>query len=315
MRCDVCGGETEQFLPFRGVLADNALEVEGFAGKWIWKCQDCGHSCCQPKPAPELLERYYRVDFWRPPSLKARIRRKIRSLISWTLRLEPRASSQLQCLRPFLTPCGDLRVLEIGAGPASFTRLIKRDIRSSHVDVVEPGEDWSDIYRAARINRIARRFEDLPELIETYDVVHASQWLEHMADPRAVFQKIRALLKPGGILFIEVPNCQDPYFEYRFFPDPPHLQFFTPGSLSRLADECRLEVKYLGTGGRPMEMERTVGYLAADTAETISSAERCRLDEGRRERARQVQDSDSNQNAGMDAGLEAIRLVAGKPVH
>ena len=42
---------------------------------------------------------------------------------------------------------------------------------------------------------------------EPYDLVMSSHSTEHFREPRAVFEKIRPLLKPGGYLFIEVCMC------------------------------------------------------------------------------------------------------------
>jgi 2-polyprenyl-3-methyl-5-hydroxy-6-metoxy-1,4-benzoquinol methylase len=54
------------------------------------------------------------------------------------------------------------------------------------------------------------------------DLVILSHVLEHVTDPRGLLEKIRASLKPFGLVFIEVP-CQD--FTHKRV-DEPHLLFF-----------------------------------------------------------------------------------------
>lgn len=41
---------------------------------------------------------------------------------------------------------------------------------------------------------------------EPFDAIHCAQVLEHVLDPEACVARIAALLRPGGVVFIEVPN-------------------------------------------------------------------------------------------------------------
>ena len=46
---------------------------------------------------------------------------------------------------------------------------------------------------------------DLPT--DTYDVVLLNQVLEHLADPMGVCAEVFRILRPGGIFYIDIPNC------------------------------------------------------------------------------------------------------------
>lgn len=280
--CDICNGPTIKHLPFRGIAKEDPLEVEAFSGKWIWRCEKCDHASCHPKPDAAILDRYYEESFWAPTNrtLLTRIKWMIRNnLPVWNFsKREPRATFQFECFRPFIDQRGkdwldDVRTLEIGAGNAAFTRLIGSISARPTLHVIEPGEQFTPVYRTQKIKRVARRFEELNDG-QTYDLLHCSHWLEHMADVRAVFRRFAAILATDGLLYIEVPNCADPYWVNRFYPDPPHLQFFTPDSLSRLADLSGFGTLYLGTGGQPLKLSAEAGYLRADTDELITFAER-----------------------------------------
>jgi 2-polyprenyl-3-methyl-5-hydroxy-6-metoxy-1,4-benzoquinol methylase len=72
------------------------------------------------------------------------------------------------------------------------------------------------------------------------DVVHMSHVLEHLADPISILQTIRHVLRPGGVLAIEVPNeldsllvrLRDSVGLLRPYQVPStHLLFFTPKTL------------------------------------------------------------------------------------
>lgn len=76
---------------------------------------------------------------------------------------------------------------------------------------------------------------DLDGLAGTMDVVTAIEVIEHVEDPIAVLQSIRALLKPGGVLFLTTGNAANaagnlPAWNY-VIPEI-HISFFEPQTLA-----------------------------------------------------------------------------------
>lgn len=90
----------------------------------------------------------------------------------------------------------------------------------------------------------------LPEALEElagdrFDVVVAGDVLEHVAEPGKVLVRVRPLLRPGGALFVSLPNVANVSlrlsllfgrFDYapRGILDATHLRFFTRTSGRRL---------------------------------------------------------------------------------
>ena len=58
--------------------------------------------------------------------------------------------------------------------------------------------------------------EILRHVDRTFDFVYASHCLEHMRDPRAAIAQWWALVKPGGVLFVIVPD--EDLYEQGFWP-------------------------------------------------------------------------------------------------
>lgn len=100
----------------------------------------------------------------------------------------------------------DHDVLEFGAGTGLFTIPIAR--RCRHVTAVELSPSMADILRHKAAEEHLTAIECLIGDIETldperaYNVICSFSTLEYVADPAALFVKLAALLKPGGILYL-----------------------------------------------------------------------------------------------------------------
>ncbi len=81
--------------------------------------------------------------------------------------------------------------------------------------------------------------DDLPSLRATFDVVTLIEVLEHTIDPVAELERVRALLKPGGLCFLTTGNAEpfrDRFSDWGYVVPDVHVSYFEPGNL-RLALE------------------------------------------------------------------------------
>ena len=84
----------------------------------------------------------------------------------------------------------------------------------------------------------------------SFDVVLSRDTLEHVADPRAELDEMARVLKPGGLLYLKVPNatyehgwlCRLVFRKENLFEPPYHLNYFTAGSLRRFLESAGLRV-------------------------------------------------------------------------
>jgi 2-polyprenyl-3-methyl-5-hydroxy-6-metoxy-1,4-benzoquinol methylase len=112
----------------------------------------------------------------------------------------------VRAFAPFLGK--DRHALEMGCCDGYMTSLIAPQVAS--LDVVDGSTTWLERTRARNLPA-TRFFLSLFEEYEAdrrYDVVFATYVLEHVADPQQFLARVRALLKPDGLLLLVVPNAR-----------------------------------------------------------------------------------------------------------
>jgi len=82
---------------------------------------------------------------------------------------------------------------------------------------------------------------DPAPLAETYDFVVCTETAEHFFDPRAEFDRLDGLLRPGGWLGVmtEVVDDARPFGEWRYARDPTHACFYRDETLAWIARAYR----------------------------------------------------------------------------
>jgi SAM-dependent methyltransferase len=113
-----------------------------------------------------------------------------------------------------------------------------------------------------------------------WDVACAWHALEHIAEPQAALERVACALRPGGKLFLEVPNVESVRAraagESWFHLDPAHhVAHYGPGSLRAVLERAGLRVESLETiapaAFLPRERAvapRGLAYLARETLVT-----------------------------------------------
>ena len=130
------------------------------------------------------------------------------------------------------------RLLDVGCSAGLFLELA----RDAGWDVhgIEPSEWLAERARARLGGELisCSSFEQTPLSDATFDVVCLWDVLEHVTDPDQVLAKASRILRPGGILALNVPNLQSriarllgPRWPLLL---PEHLFFFSPASLRLL---------------------------------------------------------------------------------
>ncbi|KAJ5403823.1 methyltransferase-UbiE family protein [Penicillium cosmopolitanum] len=118
------------------------------------------------------------------------------------------ANNSAAYLLPHLRP--HMSILDVGCGPGSITIDLARKVPQGHVVGVEYVSDPIDGARSLASSQGVTnvKFEvgdihDLPFPENTFDVVHAHQVLQHIADPVQAFKEMRRVVKQGGIVAVQ----------------------------------------------------------------------------------------------------------------
>ncbi len=100
-----------------------------------------------------------------------------------------------------------LAVLDIGCGPGTITADLAERVAPGTVLAVEQFTDVLDVARAEierrNLPNVSFATADVHRLEfpdDTFDVVHAHQVLQHVADPVRALREMRRVCRPGGIV-------------------------------------------------------------------------------------------------------------------
>lgn len=205
-----------------------------------------------PEPSKEDLARYYGEsyytregyqDYERQPS---RLLDRIRGRLAWRARAQNKRDAAFY--KAWLGP-RSRRVLDVGCGGGGLLDEMKA--LGHEVTGVEPDEKAREGVRAKGHRILAGTGEAPPEALdgETFDLVCMVHALEHVFDPLLTLHNLVRLTKPGGLLYLEVPNtesvgAQNSGPAWYHSDAGRHLWYFTGASLARLAEKVGLRKKH-----------------------------------------------------------------------
>lgn len=195
-RCPICDVEPTRFVGRRG--GDAHRENLGVECQ-IWSCQRCSLIFPNPMPFPaQGLSQHYDVDadeYFQAHDKDTRVEG---------------ANKLILQAEELLGRKGKL--LDVGVGRGE--NLMAATERGWECEGVEPSEtfaDYSEKRTGAKIWRQAVEDSDIPR--GEFDVVILAAVLEHLYNPDQIMAKISAILKHGGLLFLDVPNEKGLYFK------------------------------------------------------------------------------------------------------
>ena len=201
-KCDLCGSAEHSV-----VYTTPDAAPEGAGSFQIVECNMCGLGFISPKiDLPELFDFYYHGYY------------------DWleTADHEDRMKAEAAYLPPVTAFKHTPRLLDIGSGMGSFAlHMIEHGWEVECVEPICPIE-----IKGLHVHR--NYLTELDETAGPFDAATAWAVLEHVPNPKAYFQKVAELLKPGGTFVFLVTNY-DSLSSKRLFQEdiPRHCTFFT----------------------------------------------------------------------------------------
>lgn len=246
--CTVCGGDRPQLVGWRG--GESHHSGNGVRTS-IVRCGDCTHMYPNPMPFPvggldalyTETESYFAGHDVAP---KQRVGR--------------------EQLRRFETELGGRgRFLDVGCGCGEYLWAAREEgWEYEGVDASSTFIEWGREHLG-----IAGRhgvLEDVHFPDDHFDAITMSSVLEHLYDPNQTMSEVRRILRPGGLLWFDVPNENGLYMRVGnlymkclgrdwcvnlapTFP-PYHVQGFSPKSLRTLLDRVGFDIVELKIEGK-----------------------------------------------------------------
>jgi 2-polyprenyl-3-methyl-5-hydroxy-6-metoxy-1,4-benzoquinol methylase len=243
---------------------DRLVTGEGPFG--VAECRACEFGLTTPQLSAEQLGRYYAdtyyEDFYEHSGgggggLLARLRDAVRR----------RGAERRYSRPPFRfdgVPRG--RLLDVGCGSGDLLEHFAA--RGWEPYGIDPSAAAVAATRRRRATAHQGTLQDHPWQGQAFEAITFQHSLEHVVDPLAALEGARALLAPGGVLAIAVPNWSS--WQRRLFRDrwfvldlPRHQQHFSPRALSRLAEKLELEVAGVGTSSMAISTAYSIHFLIA----------------------------------------------------
>ena len=187
--CPICGAEPSRFVGMRGGSAHRrgvGVECE------IWSCPTCDIIFPNPMPIPlGGLAQHYETEadeFFEhhQPQVKSRTARLI--------------LDDAEAMNG-----GKGTLLDIGSGRGETLKLaLERGWSAVGIETSEKFAAYAEEHTGAKL--YTKPIEECGLESSYFDVVILSAVLEHLYEPRTMLAEISRILKPGGFLFVDVPN-------------------------------------------------------------------------------------------------------------
>jgi len=219
-------------------------------GRWGYvRCGDCGHGYLDPRPSDAALGAFYGA-LYTPENLQTMIKIGESGFDRGLQKARVAAVVAATAGRPVE------RLLDVGCGVGFYLKLLSDAYPEAEALGVEMGGPAAD--RAAALGPTILRtgFDEADVAAGSVDVLCMNHLVEHLPSPMDALRRAAELVRPGGVIEVEIPR-QDGWGCERlgrwWWPHmpPQHIQLFTRDGLVRTLAEA---------GFSEIVSERTTGY-------------------------------------------------------
>lgn len=208
--------------------------MSGYEKCYLTQCGNCGFVFARRIPTAAELEAHYgsygRNDYLSPITVK-------------------RYHEILDFLGPYRQTN---RLIDVGCGIGHFAAVAAT--RGWEVHGTEYTDEAIAICESKGISMQKGVLDPANYPSGSFDVIVSFEVIEHINNPNQEMESFRAILRPGGAVYITTPNFNS-YSRRRLGPDwnvieyPEHLSYYTAASLNRLMKSHGFRKKWIATTG------------------------------------------------------------------
>jgi SAM-dependent methyltransferase len=167
------------------------------------------------------------------------------------------------------------RALDFGCGNGAFLRAFSRAFPGWTLCGSEVSDKYKQVVEGIPgVERLhTGTIDELPDSFDLISLVHV---IEHIPSPGSFLRALAAKLKPGGLLLLEVPDCQvNPFI----LMVADHCSHFSVGTLARIASDAGFTVLEATNQWVPKEVSLVARWTPVEAA-TPTAAESLGREQG-----------------------------------
>lgn len=202
----------------------------------VIECSVCTLIRLLPKPTPDECVSYYPKHYWWKPkkTLLGLLTEFYRRIVIW---------DHVRFITSSPMPSG--LTLDIGAGSGILSQALRRNGRPSIS--LDFSSTATQIAVCEGLPTVRAYAPDMPFVAQSFSAVVMLHVLEHVENPADCLSSVRQLLRPGGRLFVQVPNASSWQFllfgqHWSALDVPRHLVHFRSDDLEDLLSSCGFHV-------------------------------------------------------------------------
>jgi len=165
-------------------------------------------------------------------------------------------------------------IVEVGCGPIGLIHFVPTPALRIGVDPLMRSMERSGYIDRRGVFRIEARGEELPLGSDKADVVICYNVLDHCESPNIVLAEILRILKPGGILLLQLHTISEWAATFRAiisWLDSPHPFHFSRSQVLCLARNSGFELEFDGSFKRARRRIPASGLLSYDGLRHVGS--------------------------------------------
>jgi SAM-dependent methyltransferase len=230
--CPLCGSAHQE------IVQRGPDYLEHIPGSFtLVGCLRCGLLYQNPRPTRAAVGRFYPDHYGAYGAAQSGLRAR-RGLLGWVTRRGMARRCELLDRAVPPRPDGPRRLLDVGSGGGLFLEAVQLH-GGWRAEGLEPNAQAARA-TAERLGLpvLHGGIEDARYPDASFDAVTLWDVLEHLHDPLGALRELRRILRPGGALFVRVPNaasyvralCGRYWVGYDL---PRHMTVFSPATLGR----------------------------------------------------------------------------------